>query len=217
MALTFYYLSGSPFSWKVWLALEHKGLPYDLKVLSVDAGDLKAPAFLDLNPRGKVPVIIDDGFVLSESSAIIEYLEDRYAQSGSPLWPRDDQARARARRIAFEGDSYIYPHVRRLVVELFMRKDGAPGQRAVDEAKAMLQRELATLDAGISAPFLAGPEASAADYAVYPFLAVLKRVAARNPELGLAELIPPKTAQWMQRVEGLRFFTDTTPPHWRAA
>jgi glutathione S-transferase len=45
MAITFYYLSGSPFSWKVWLSLERKNLSFDLKLLSADAGDLQSPAF----------------------------------------------------------------------------------------------------------------------------------------------------------------------------
>lgn len=217
MSLTFFYLSGSPFSWKVWLALEHKGLPYELQVLSADAGDLKAPRFLGLNPRGKVPVIVDDGFVLSESAAIIEYLEDRYPQSGRPLWPTDEQSRALARRIAIEGDSYIYPHVRRLVVELLMRKDGAPDLNAVEEAKVALGRELATRDVGISDTFLVGPDVSAADYTIYPFLAILKRIAVRRPELGLAELIQPNTVRWMERVEALSYFARTTPPHWRTS
>ena len=42
MALTFYYGSGSPYAWKVWLALEHKGVPYEGKRLSFDNKDTKA-------------------------------------------------------------------------------------------------------------------------------------------------------------------------------
>jgi len=41
MAIDFYYGSGSPFAWRVWLALEHKALPYELKVMSFDSGDLE--------------------------------------------------------------------------------------------------------------------------------------------------------------------------------
>ena len=67
---TFYYGSGSPYAWKVWLALEHKQLEYDLKLLSFDRGETRAPEFRALNPRGKVPTLVDDGLVLWESSAI---------------------------------------------------------------------------------------------------------------------------------------------------
>lgn len=182
MALTFYYLSGSPFSWKVWLSLERKKVSYDLKVLSADAGDLKTPQFRALNPRGKVPTIVDDGFVLSESSAIVEYLDERYATSGERLWPTDAQARAIARKIATEGDAYIYPNVRRLVVELLMRKEGGPDTNAVADAKLALARELATFAANIKGPFITGREPTAADFAIYPFLAVLGRVTTGRPE-----------------------------------
>src|SRR5215216_2874463 len=85
MALTFYNASGSPYGWRVWLALEHKGLPYELKMLSFDKGDLKTPEFRALNPRGRVPVIVDDGFPLFESAAIVEYLEDKQPRGTSPF------------------------------------------------------------------------------------------------------------------------------------
>ena len=77
MAITFYYGSGSPFSWKVWQALEHKQLPYALNVLRLQQAEQKTPEYLTINPRGKVPTLIDDGFAVWDSAAIIEYLEER--------------------------------------------------------------------------------------------------------------------------------------------
>src|SRR5438552_3607985 len=71
MALAFYYASGSPYAWRVWLALEHKGIPYERKTLSFDAGDLKTPEFAALNPRRKVPVIVDEGFTLYPYVALV--------------------------------------------------------------------------------------------------------------------------------------------------
>ena len=73
MAITFYYGSGSPFAWRVWLALEHKKLAYDLKLMSFSDGDLTRPEFRPLIPRGKVPLILDRPFALTESTAIVEY------------------------------------------------------------------------------------------------------------------------------------------------
>src|SRR5215213_11956946 len=75
MTTTLHYASGSPYAWRVWLSLEHKGVPYELKTLSFDAGDLKTPAFLALNPRHRVPVLVDDGFAL--------YGGDRRVRRGS--------------------------------------------------------------------------------------------------------------------------------------
>jgi len=67
MALEIFWGSGSPFSWRVLLGAEIKGLQYESRLLEFSKGHLKAPAFLQINPRGKVPVIRDDGFVLFES------------------------------------------------------------------------------------------------------------------------------------------------------
>jgi glutathione S-transferase len=215
MALTFYYLSGSPFAWKVWLSLERKQLAYDMRVLSVDAGDLKKPQYLSVNPRGKVPAIVDDGFALNESSAIIEYLDDQYPSSGEPLWPRDPRTRAFARKVAIEADAFIYPSVRKLVVELLMRKEGQPDAGVIGEAKAALARELPLFESAFQGPFMAGSEPSAADFTIYPFLAVLGRVAARRPKYALSDAVPAALQPWLSRVEALPYFANTIPPHWK--
>ena len=55
--LTFYFGSGSPYAWKVWLALEHKKLAYEAKRMSFDSGDLKTAEFTAVNPRQKVPAV----------------------------------------------------------------------------------------------------------------------------------------------------------------
>jgi hypothetical protein len=61
VSLTFYYLSGSPFSWRVWLALEHKAAPYELRLLRADTGDLKSETYLRLNPDlGRLCHAIED-------------------------------------------------------------------------------------------------------------------------------------------------------------
>jgi glutathione S-transferase len=85
MALRFYCGSGSPPAWKVWLALEHKQIPYELVLLSFQDGDLKKADFLAKNPRGKVPLLEDGAFLLWESAAILEYLEERFPER--PLLP----------------------------------------------------------------------------------------------------------------------------------
>jgi glutathione S-transferase len=214
MALTFYCLSGSPFSWKVWLSLESKNLAYGLKLLSADAGDLRSPAFKEINPRGRVPVIVDDGFVLAESSAIIEYLEDRYSRSGAALWPHDVKARAIARRIAAESDNYVYPHVRRMVVELLMRR-GQPDADVVAEAKSALVSELAAMELAIVGPFAAGAEPCAADFTLYPLMAILRRIGAMQPASDVGSALPAGVRDWMSRMEELPYFGTTIPPHWR--
>src|SRR5262245_4908360 len=106
MAITFYYGSGSPYAWRVWLALEAKELQYEQKTISFSEGDHRKPEFLALNPRHKVPVIVDGDFTLYESAAIMEYLDEQYP-SGTKLFPGDARQKARVRRLVREADDYF--------------------------------------------------------------------------------------------------------------
>ena len=118
MALTFYYGAGSPYTWRVWLALEHKSIPHERRVLSFAEGDLKKPEFLAINP----------------------------------------------------GE--------------------------------------------IRGEYLAGP-VSAADYTLYPMVAIALRCEKKQPDLGLRAALPERINAWMQGVEMLPFFPRTWPAHWK--
>lgn len=217
MSMTFYYLSGSPFSWKVWLALEHLAVPYEQRVLSVDAGDLMSPGFLAINPRGKVPAIVDGDVTLWESAAIIEYLAETYSRPGRKLWPDDGQIRAMARRLAAEVDSYIYPPVRKLVVELLMRRDLPPDLAAIAECKSALSAEFARIERDLTRGFLCDDAPSAADFALYPLTAILMRLHAKAPAHNLGSAMGLNVQTWRSRVESLPYFAKTIPPHWRTS
>src|SRR5688500_7191102 len=106
MTLEFWYGSGSPFAWRVWLALEHKQAKYEQKVISFAEREHLKPEFIARNPRHKVPVILEDGFAIYESAAIVEYLEERFPE-GPALFPGDVRARAQIRRMIREVDSYV--------------------------------------------------------------------------------------------------------------
>ncbi len=212
MPVIFHYLSGSPFAWKVWLALEHKGIAYELRVLSRDEGDLATKAFLAMNPHGKAPVIAHDGFVLFESAAIVEYLEEAFP--GPSLWPEGAKARAIARRQMAECQSYVYPAVRRLVDELLMKGPVPADYAAVEKARTDATSSIAILTASVKELFLGGAAPCAADYSLYPLSAILARLAARFPQHGLAEPLPQSFIDWRARMQALPIVHATHPPHW---
>jgi glutathione S-transferase len=90
----------SPFSAKVRIALAEKGLPYETLEIGWNRQTLwgpKPPEFLAVSPRGKVPVLIDGGATLYDSTIINEYLEDRYPKPA--LFPADPVARGRCRQL----------------------------------------------------------------------------------------------------------------------
>src|SRR5262245_51430323 len=87
MTMEVYWVSGRPFSWRVLLTLEVKRVPYVSKRLEFSKGELKTPQFLAMSPRGKVPVIKEDDFVLTESLAIMAYLDKLHTET--PLFGRN--------------------------------------------------------------------------------------------------------------------------------
>jgi GSH-dependent disulfide-bond oxidoreductase len=88
------YTAATPNGHKVSIALEELGLPYTLKVLDLSQGEQKTPAFLALNPNGRIPAIVDrdaDDFAVFESGACLIYLAEKTGQ----LMPRDAKGRSR--------------------------------------------------------------------------------------------------------------------------
>jgi glutathione S-transferase len=214
MALTFYYGSGSPYAWRVWLALEHKQVPCEMRIVSFSAGDLRKPDYAAINPRHKVPAIVDDGFSLYESVAIIEYLDERFRE-GPPLFPGDVRNRARVRRMVQEADQYFAVTMERIVEEVLYKPQEKWDLDAVDEARTGLAMELERWEQIMRADYLAAGVPSAADFTLYPLIALTLRVQKKKPDLDLPALIGPRVSAWMRRVEALPYFEKTWPPHWK--
>lgn len=220
MALTFYHGHGSPYSWRVWLALESKRIPYELKVLSFSAGDTRKPEFVAINPRHHVPTIVDDGFALWESTAILEYLDERFPSRGDTagLYPGGVRERARIRRLVREAEEYLGAEgLDPIMEEHFFKEGGAPDAARVQQARTKLAEELRYFAGELRGKFLGGDTLCAADLVLYPYIGYVKRLTARKPELELTELLPPALAQWAGRIEALPYFDKTYPPHWRAS
>lgn len=90
----------SPYVMSVYVALAEKGLTFSLKTVDLDSGEHLKPQWQGYALTRRVPVLEIDGFELSESSAIDEYLEDRFPPpEWERIYPHDLQKRARARQI----------------------------------------------------------------------------------------------------------------------
>lgn len=214
MALEFYYGSGSPFAWRVWLALEFKGVAYTLRTISFSEKEHRSPAFLAINPRGKVPAIVDDGFALYESVAIVEYVEERFPD-GPSLFPGDVRDRARIRRIVQEADLYFGDAMGPLLDQVLFSPREKWDEQRIAEARKRFAREVAVWESVAGDTFLAGPEVTAADFALYPHLALALRMDRRKPDLEVQSLVGPKLAAWAARVAALPIVGKTVPPHWK--
>jgi glutathione S-transferase len=218
MALDFYHGHGSPYSWRVWLALEHKGIPYNLKVLSFAAGDTTKPEFVAINPRHQVPTIVDDGYALWESAAILEYLEERFPATdpAKSLLPGDVRNRGRIRRLVREAEMYLgVEGIGPVTEEYFFKGDAAPDEKRVQAAREVIGRELQTFAGELRGKYLAGDAPTLADFVLYPYLAYVDRITFRKPEAKLAQLEPAAIAQWRKGIESMPYFDKTFPPHWK--
>jgi len=213
MPLALYQLSGSPFTWRVDLALRHKGLDFEPRAVDLPGGEHRSAEFLALNPRGKVPVLADGDAVLYESVAILEYLDDRYPQS-RPLYPTDAVQRARVRRLICEVDNYWWPMADLIVRNVYFKPEAAWDAEELARGRDGVAAEIARFEDNVQGEGFAGP-LGAADYALYPLLAHLARYEKRKPDLGLTSLVGPKLRGLMDAVEGQPFFDASYPPHWR--
>lgn len=96
--LVFYHYWRSSCSWRVRWALLHKGISFDKVHVHLLKNEQKQAAYLQVNPQGYVPALSVNGKVLSESLAILEWLEETYP--ASPLLPKDPWERAKTRELA---------------------------------------------------------------------------------------------------------------------
>ena len=84
------FTAPTPDGYKISIALEEMGLAYDVRTLDLAGGAQKQPDFLRLNPNGKVPCLVDDGFAIMESGAILLWLAEKAGQ----LLPSDPHSRS---------------------------------------------------------------------------------------------------------------------------
>ncbi len=90
----------SPYVFSVFVALEEKGLPYEVRLLSLASGETRGEDYAARSITGRVPALQHGEFWLSESSAIEEYLEEAFPPPQWPrLYPADPLQRARARQV----------------------------------------------------------------------------------------------------------------------
>ncbi len=214
MSLRFFYGSGSQFAWRVWLALEHKGVPYECRVLSFSDGEHRQPEYLAINPRHKVPAIDDNGFTLYESAAIVEYLDERFTD-GPSLFPGDLEQRALQRRVIAEVDSYLQPLHGRVAKSVFFTPPEKRDPSELEEVKTLWAAEVARYETLVAEGFV-GPSIGAADFTLYPFIATAERFDQRHPGLDLQGAIPAGVLAWRDRMRALPYHDKTWPPHWKA-
>lgn len=182
----------------------HLGAPVELVFVDLQKGEQRQPQFLKLNPNHRVPVLEDDGFVLWESHAIMQYLADKTPRQ--TLYPADTRSRADVNRWLFWSCQHFSPAIGILNWEHVIK--GILGLGAADPAELrrgeQLVREFAgVLDAHLGGrDWICGEALSLADLAVATPLAAT--VPARLPVTDL-----PNLQRWFARMQTLEVWKKT--------
>lgn len=157
-------------TYRVRIALELKGLDFDYEPVNLLRGEQRAPAFLARNPQGLVPALeTEEGAVLTQSTAIIEYLEERYPEP--PLLPANAEQRARARAVAAVIACEAQPFMN-LRIQTYLREerefDAAAMQDWLDRWAGAALLSVEALIGGDAARFCVGDTPGMADAFLVP-------------------------------------------------
>ncbi|HUI25435.1 MAG TPA: glutathione S-transferase family protein [Candidatus Kryptonia bacterium] len=184
--LKLHYHPFSTFSRRVRIALVEKNIACELVEVDMMAGAHRGEAYRALNPYGRVPTLVEDGFVLYESTAILEYLEATHPQP--PLVPADARGRALVAmhmklcdiQLARQTGTIIFP-------KRFLPKERWD-EAAMAQAKKEIEKHLVILDSQLAGKsHLVGDRYSLAEVCYTPFVEFF-------PLMEIAP--PPNVAAW---------------------
>ena len=203
MKLHGYFRSSA--AYRVRIALNLKGLSAEHLPHHLRKGEQIAPGYLALNPQGLVPTLeADEGGILTQSLAIIEWLDETHPSP--PLLPLDALQRAKARAFALAIACDVHP-VQNLKVLARLRQLGLPEDRVMDWAAWVNREGLSACEklvAGQAGPFCFGEVPSIADLCLVPQLANARR-------FGVDVSAFPRLLQAEAAAKTMRAFADAAP------
>jgi glutathione S-transferase len=165
------YTAPTPNGWKASIALEELGIPYEVHVVNLMAGDQKKPEYLKINPNGRIPAIVDrdeDGFAVFESGAILIYL----AEKAGRLLPADRRGRSRVIQWLMFQMGGIGPMMGQ--ANVFYRYFPEKIQPAIDRYQNECRRLLEVLDGRLAESEWLADDYSIADIANWSWVRTYK-------------------------------------------
>jgi GST-like protein len=185
------YTDATPNGLKVSIALEEMGLDYNVHRIWL-GGEQTTPEFTALNPNNKIPVLVDEGLVVTESGAILLYL----AEKTGKFLPKDPKARIKAIEMVFNQMASLGPMLGQLFVFRGSWQDKAPDVShryfvEVSRIYAVLNKRLE------GRQYMAGDDYTIADMAFLPWVRA-GSIVPFTPDLPLGA--NPNLAAWLDRV-----------------
>lgn len=195
--LEFYFSPISINARRVWVALLEKQIAFEPVEMKLD-GDHFAAEFTVINPLQRVPVIIDDGFTVVESLAILDYLEAKYPTPS--LMPKEPQKIAKVRMVEMVAVNEFQPATLPLTKQMVgLEVESAKLEAAKERINTILKFYENLLGDNT---YFAGEMFSLAEVVVGTLLQSL-------PMFGIAIDIYPKLNNWLERLHARRSFLQT--------
>ena len=184
------YTAPTPNGWKASIMLEEIELPYEVKIVSLDKLDQKEPWFLEINPNGRIPAIVDrdaDDFAVFESGAILLYL----AEKTGKLLPRNPRERSRVIQWLMFQMGGVGPMQGQ--ANVFFRYAPEKIPFAIERYQNETHRLYSVLDAALEDnEYLAG-DYSIADIATWPWVRIHSWAGVEIDDL-------PNLQRWIERM-----------------
>ncbi len=195
---------------KVLAVSRQLGVSSEVHLVDVYKGEGRTPAYLAINPSGKIPTMVDGEFVLFESNAILLYLDE--AHGGYALSSSNVRARSRVAQWLFWESAHWQPSLSSVLSELVAHRlfpDRIPRPRsAPDWSNGTVQPLLNILEAVLAAqPFLTGSKMTLADFSVAGMTTYFKTAGFPFQEY-------PAVSRWYDRFEKLDAWHSTEVPLW---
>ncbi len=204
MKLYFHPMSGN--SRRVLLVATHLDVSLERIVVDLPKGEQRGAPHLTRNPNGRVPVLDDDGFVLWESRAIMQYLADK--TPGQTLLPTDPRGRAEVNRWLFWCAAHMAPANTILVQENFVKAQ--TGRGPADPVEVARGEVLFAQNASILDAHLAGKTWVAQDRVTLADFSLAAGFALAGPgRLPIGDY--PNIGAWLGRVQELDAWKRTAP------
>lgn len=182
--------------YKLKLVASFLKIPYEWIELDIKNGDTKTESFLKLNPNGKIPILLfDDGRVLSESNAILNFLAE-----GSELLPKDPFEKAKVLQWQFFEQYSHEPYI--AVARFIQHYLGIPEDRRVEYESKQVggHKALKVMEIQLEkTPYLVGDSMTLADISLFAYTHV-------SQEGGFDLSQYPKIKEWIQRIQNQKLF-----------
>lgn len=198
--LKLYHNPISANSRRVWIALLEKEIPFELVSLNLD-GDQFQAEFLAINPFHHIPVLMDDGFSLTESLAILDYLEAKYPTPA--LLPIDAKDLATVRMVEMVTVNELFPATIRLTAQVMGFVEDNPQQ--LEQAKQRAFTGLNFFESQLGdRPYFGSGQLTLADIVAGTVVPIL-------PSLGVSLNDLPKLHVWSERLMERPSWQKTQP------